>query len=332
MRVCLKIDAAFESMATVSASEPLLSEAAYAIMSRPFFDAPKLFKTVLEGFAVHKGDRGEFVVLLLLTLARDKAVGVPDQAGRPPGNCRFFYTTSFLSVYLFRDPADMLLNRVISSESLAALRGLQHDFPNAKMHLTHFVKFHDYKSINKRCLMLLMTRAAGIWCANNFNSVDALTVFLRSGTKLVLDNLGLILYQIKTDSKYNHDPKPEAFEVMNPYQLGILNAGDAAVPLIRIFFALASKTPRLVVDRHAPTSNYNAIVHDIWCAGVSSQVLNPVNSETDVWDALGQASYGWQDLYKDEFNIERDLRRSINPGAAFDDGHWSPWTVRGDEQ
>ena len=29
MRVCLKIDAAFESMETVSSSEPLLSEAAY---------------------------------------------------------------------------------------------------------------------------------------------------------------------------------------------------------------------------------------------------------------------------------------------------------------
>jgi len=31
MRVCLKIDAAFESMITVSASEPLLSEAAYTV-------------------------------------------------------------------------------------------------------------------------------------------------------------------------------------------------------------------------------------------------------------------------------------------------------------
>ena len=332
MRVCLKIDAAFESMATVSASEPLLSEAAYAIMSRPFFDAPKFFKTVLEGFAVHKGDRGEFVVLLLLTLARDQAVGVPDQGGRPAGNRRFFDTASFLSGYLFRDPDDMFMKGVISSESLAALRELQHDFPNAKMHFNHFVKLHDYKSINKLCLMLLMTRAAGILCANNFSSIDAITVFLRSGTKLVLDNLGLILYQIKNDSRYNHDPKPKAFEVMDPYQLGILNAGDAAIPLIRIFFALAAKSPRLVVARHAPTSNYNAIVYDIWCAGISSQVLNPVNPEADIWDALVQASYGWEDLYKAKSNIEQDLRRSMNPGAAYDDGHWSRWAVRGDEQ
>jgi hypothetical protein len=130
MRVCLKIDAAFESMATVSASEPLLSEAAYAIMSKPFFDAPKSFKTVLEGFAVHKGDRGEFVALLLLTLARDKAIGVPDQGGRPAGNRRFFDTASFLSGHLFRDPVDMFLKDVISSESVTALKELQHHFPD----------------------------------------------------------------------------------------------------------------------------------------------------------------------------------------------------------
>ena len=35
MRVCFTIDAASESMVTVSASEPLLSEAAYMIMARP---------------------------------------------------------------------------------------------------------------------------------------------------------------------------------------------------------------------------------------------------------------------------------------------------------
>jgi hypothetical protein len=79
MRVCLKIDTGFEHMETVSASEPLLSEAAYAIMARESFDAVIAFKPILEGFAVHKGNRGEFLALLLLTLARDDAVGAPDK-------------------------------------------------------------------------------------------------------------------------------------------------------------------------------------------------------------------------------------------------------------
>jgi len=69
MGVCLKTDAAFESMITVSASEPLLSEAAYSIMAQPSFNVPKAMKSVLEGFSINKGDRGEFLVILIV--ARD---------------------------------------------------------------------------------------------------------------------------------------------------------------------------------------------------------------------------------------------------------------------
>jgi hypothetical protein len=41
MRVCLKIDAAFETMTTTSSSEPILSEAAYFVMQRGSLNAPK---------------------------------------------------------------------------------------------------------------------------------------------------------------------------------------------------------------------------------------------------------------------------------------------------
>src|SRR5215470_18976121 len=55
LRVCLKIDAGFESMQTVSPSEPLFSEAAYWIMQDESFDAVRAMKMVLGGFAIHKG-------------------------------------------------------------------------------------------------------------------------------------------------------------------------------------------------------------------------------------------------------------------------------------
>ncbi len=52
---------------------------------------------------------------------------------------------------------------------------------------------------------------------------------------------------------------------MNPYDLGILEARDAPVPVIRIFFALAAKTktPSLHVNRHPPSPTYGAVVYDI---------------------------------------------------------------------
>ncbi|KIM74987.1 hypothetical protein PILCRDRAFT_13928 [Piloderma croceum F 1598] len=102
MRVCLKINAAFESMVTVSASEPLLSEAAYCIVAQETFNSVKSFKSVLGGFVIHKGDHGEYLAPLLLTLARDKAVDPPDRSGCPLRQNRFFDAASFVSGYLFQ--------------------------------------------------------------------------------------------------------------------------------------------------------------------------------------------------------------------------------------
>ena len=82
-QVCLKIDAAFETMTSTSSSDPILSEAAYFVMQKRSFNAPKALKSVMEGFSISKGDGGKFLVLLLLILARDTTVGPADEFGRP---------------------------------------------------------------------------------------------------------------------------------------------------------------------------------------------------------------------------------------------------------
>ena len=65
LHVFLKIDAGFESMQTVSLSKPLFSEAAYWIMQDEAFDAVRALKMVLGGFAIHKGNQGELLVIVL---------------------------------------------------------------------------------------------------------------------------------------------------------------------------------------------------------------------------------------------------------------------------
>ena len=132
MGVCLKIDASFETMETISSSEPLLSEAAYVIIMCKSFDLLKAFKSVLEGFAIHKGDCGEFLALLLLTVACDEAVGLPNKNGHP--KCQFFAFAPFVYGHLFS-----------KSQSASGLKNLLHDFPEATMHFNHFVKLHDFK-------------------------------------------------------------------------------------------------------------------------------------------------------------------------------------------
>lgn len=201
MRVCLKIDAAFESMVTVSASEPILAEAAYFIMAQKSFNAPVRFKSLLEGFSIHKGDRGEILTLLLLILARDAAVGPPGNDGQPKS--RAFSMASFVCKHLFRAGANLSLDGV------KPLNQLLRDFPDAFMHLNHLVKLHDFKSVDKESLLLRMSRGAAVLCANNHTGIDTINVFLCSGTRLSIDNFGLVLGQIKLDSDYTDTPKQD---------------------------------------------------------------------------------------------------------------------------
>jgi hypothetical protein len=312
MRVCLKIDAAFESMVTVSASEPLLSEAAYSVMAQMSFNVPKAMKSVFDGFSINKGDRGEFLIMLLFTVARDKAVGPPNERGLPEKS-RIVDVACFLTENLFQERCD--------------LQTLRTDFPDAKMHFNHYVNVHEYAVINAGSLMLLFSRGAGILCANNQYAIDGINPFLCNGEGLSLNNLGLILWQGKNDSAFTATSQPALFTAMDVYKLRILKEGDAAVPLIKIVFALAARTPSITVDRHPPsTTGYNAVVYDIWCAGLSPDILKAVEpTQATIWDALLQASYGWRSIYEGP-GVDKDLRRSMNPGAASDIGHWNRWT------
>jgi hypothetical protein len=315
-------------MTTTSSSEPLLSEAAYFIMQKPSFNAVTALRSVMEGFAISKGDRGECLVLLLFTLARDAAVGPADEFGRPVNEKRWFRLSDFLCGQVFRMsdvPSDL-----VNKESINALKNLGKDFPDAQLHFNHFVKVHEQKAIDITSLLLLMGRGAGVLCANNQHSIDSVIPFLKSGATLGRRNGGFILVQMKNDAKFSHVPQDALFTAMDSYSLGILEPGDGAVPLIKIVFALAAKTPYLNVVRHRPTKDYDAIMYEIWCAGISPDILGPVqDQDVGTWDALLQASYGWKDLYETtKSDALGDLRRSAAPGAALDHGHFARWADR----
>ncbi|KAF8729826.1 hypothetical protein AX14_005991 [Amanita brunnescens Koide BX004] len=130
-------------MTMTSSSEPLLSEAAYYMMQKPSFNTVKALRSVIERFTISKGGRGEFLVLLLFTLARDAAIGPADQFGRP-GN-RSFGLSNFLCE-VFRAP-DVPSN-LINEESIDALKNLVMDFPDVQLHFNHFVKLHEHKAID----------------------------------------------------------------------------------------------------------------------------------------------------------------------------------------
>lgn len=324
MRVCLNIDTASEIMTTTSSSEPLLSEAAYFIMQKPSFNAAKALQSVMGSFAISERDRGEFLGLLLFILARDAAVGPANQFGRPMSGERWFSLSDFLYGEIFRQQVPSLL---VNERSIHALQQISEDFPQAQLHFNHFIKVHENNAIDLTSLLLLQGRGAGVLLANN---QTAIITFLKDSTTLTRPNAGLILTQITHGSNYSNVPQNRLFCAMDPYDLAILKQGENAVPLIKIVFALAAKSPSLNVIRYDPHSEYGAVVYEIWCAGMSPDILGPIeHQEVGVWDGLLQASYGWKELYKTTSPVSRDLRRSVNPGAALDSGHYSRWADRG---
>ena len=132
MRILLRVDAGFESLTTVSASEPLLSEAAYWMMNTDTtFNAAEMLKSCLDGYAIHKGDRGELLVMLLFILARDRAIGHPDDYGRPVSRRRWCSVPNFMNA-LFKFKRD-------------PLQGL---FTQSKIFFNHWVKVHQYAIVN----------------------------------------------------------------------------------------------------------------------------------------------------------------------------------------
>jgi hypothetical protein len=263
-------------MVTVSALEPLLSEVAYSIMVQTSFNAPTAMKSVLEGFSINKGDCGNFLIMLLFTVVHDKAVSPPAKHGSPTGS-QIFNTASFLAKKLFKSPFK--------------LKTLCADFPNGKMHFNHYVKVHEHVTINAESLLLLFSRGAGILCANNQHAINGINPFLCNGPKLCFANLGLILWQGKNDSSFMAMPQPALFMAMDMYKLKILKEGDAAIPIIKIVFALAMRTSSLMVVRYPPSKEYNAVVYEIWCAGILPDILTAVEPlQTNTWAALLQAS------------------------------------------
>jgi hypothetical protein len=100
----------------------------------------------LDGYAIHKGDRGELLVMLLFTLARDRAIGHPNEYGQPDSGRRWRSVPDFMNA---------LFEFKRHSRSDASLKDL---FANSKIFFNHWVKVHQYAIVNVQYLAQLMRR------------------------------------------------------------------------------------------------------------------------------------------------------------------------------
>ncbi|KAF9490348.1 hypothetical protein BDN71DRAFT_1400269, partial [Pleurotus eryngii] len=311
LRICLKPHSESESMVTISLSEPFVSEAAAALLRTTKWkggnekvESIQVLKNLMTGFSIHAGDCGEFVALLLLTLARDRAA-----------NPRTFLFSDFMR--------HLLATRKSQGRSLSTMT---QEFPKAMMHFNHFIRPHQQKIIHRDMLLLLMARGAGVLCAPNTRKIDIILPFLVDGDTIKPTNVGAILCQVKNDKSYTDTPEPELFKDMNPYKIGFLPARAPAVPLIKVFMALASVKSVVDIVRHEPTGTYNAVVYDIWIAGLSPDVYALITeANQSIWAATLAATRTWESIYSvpQQAPEMRAVRQTSHAGTANSVNHWS---------
>jgi hypothetical protein len=330
MRVCLKIDASLKSMKSVTASEPLLSEAAFAVMQLPSFRPVKTLEEIFGGFSVNKGDRGEFLALLLVILARDNVVlKRSDQSDKDMSKLddlalmgdrwsRVVPVVDFVQHLIEYRNVNKKVTRG-ENDHEALWNEFEDDFKDSVFHMNHFIKVHDHASLSRDNLARFLVRGAGLLCGNNQKGVDAVMPALRNKDSKFSDwSYDYLLYQVKNDLKYTATPQWKLYNSMDPFELGIINDNNPPSNFIRIVFALAARNPALHLQKtRTERGGCNCVYYDIWCAGIDPDLLLPVKEEeVDHWVALLQLSRSWEDTYKGDGGWV-DRRAGQNPLAGI---------------
>ena len=261
-------------------------------MSAPSFKAADALKSILGGFSVDSGDRGELLAMLLLIMARDKAVGPPNDFGCPQHGARWCSVNAFLSNLFTESSWAAIGDKKSSMEK--ALGG-------SKLYFSHFIKVHQRNILNPEYIVRLMARGAAILCATGQKGIDLLIPFTRGGLRK--EDLGVILVQVKNDKHFTATPQLNEMMWMSIEEL-------SSIPTLRLFFALAAKRPSItLVDIPSqPPDSFG-----FWVAGLSSKFLRPIGvDEDEVWSGLLSASRGWHEIYVERGRGEQERRDRVH--------------------
>ncbi|CAA7265136.1 unnamed protein product [Cyclocybe aegerita] len=255
MRLCLYASPGFQSMETISPSEPLLAEAAYGIMKDLRLNVAETLSEHLKYSSLEPGLRGELVAELLLLLARDKAC-----SQNTPG------------------PSPMS-----DGSQRVSDKPLEDAFNDCYIWFNHFVKVEDHDVINQQYLWRLLSRGAAVVCAVNQAGVDIVVPFLR-GKALLEKKVSAILIQVQNGVRFASKIQPSIFASMNPFSVGLFSIDvKNPPPVIRMVFALASRSSAITCPRRPDDdSEFDEFTsYDIWCAGALSETFGVIAQDQE---------------------------------------------------
>ncbi|KAF8325609.1 uncharacterized protein EI90DRAFT_3072219 [Cantharellus anzutake] len=327
MRVCLGVKEGFESVVTVAASEPILTEAAATILCsiRDTVRSCHMLEDILQWPGISKGDRGELITCNIIIDTLDDLMGV--------------MVTSLFQALFARDIYDTSIKDSLPSMLLngSRNRSFAETFKSSRIYVTHFIKVYDFEVLSVNYLFKLAARGVGVVCADNQGGVDVVIPILYKDTVLQADNMTVLMIQSKNDHSYSTKPSQDLFDKMDPSKLGIFPKKQKTLPVIRMVIALASKKsivsvigppPRTQPARQGkqlPIYRKNAYTSfDVWCARASSRTFRTIRpQDVATYDALLRLSKDVPEMFEPSETLIQDSVRRMYPGGTSHAGHWS---------
>lgn len=313
MRLCLSASAGFQNMVTISPSEPLLAEAAAAVMhysKERFCPAQALVKHIDSSY-LSAGERGEVLGALLFMMARDAAIRQLLYSSNLTQYEPHFLPVCDVLPQLINRPSEVLLNHKPTQylTQTAKNQTFGDCFKDARIWVNHFIKVKDYSVINRDFLWYCIVRGAAIICANGHRGIDMIVPTL-FGDALIKEMVSAIFAQYKNDASYGPNLVAHLFAAMDPFNVGLFsrNVKDPK-PIIRIVFALAArrsnvelrKQPQRASTRKKDETAGNAkfTAYDFWCAGATHETFKVIEpAKKDVYAQLLLRTQNLSDPYK----------------------------------
>ncbi len=260
MRVCLAVGSSIESLHGVALSEPILSEAASCTMSDADinFNLPLALSSVLSGFCINQGARGELLVIAFFTWACDKVM-YPISCPTPTILCHHFTVNELFDSLFLGSSLDLILKSLPSlchrNDSPLPFEDV---FKEAHMHFNHFIKPYKRKIVSHQYLVRFMARGVAALGTNCQPGFDAVYPYLYKALDLDEEKLGFVIVQVKNNSSFNQTNIDEVFWKMDPFECGLLDKSKMdvlTIPIICILFLLSSRTVGVECQKYGQPSN-----------------------------------------------------------------------------
>jgi len=144
-------------------------------------------------------------------------------------------------------------------------------FNDAKIWFNHVIRVDRGEMIHVRHLWKFVSRGAMIICPPGHHGIDIVLPVCFKGNALSRNNMTAILIQVKSDKHHPEDHSRNAFEHMNPFDVGLFSEEDAPLPVIRMVFALGSDASGVTFPAAQEKSDLagSFTSYDVWLAGLS---------------------------------------------------------------